>query len=343
MTWTENTGPEAMSPAPPASSGNPATVDRAAAPRTRLQKFKDVCHQWLIIEDDSYIDVIFGAICANQLDTKPIWLYVIGPPSSGKTEVLRACEGHSLIYPLSTLTSHTLVSGKVLEPGEPDPSLLPKGPGGMRKHNHTTILFRKFRRSPRAVRRRPREEILQMNTATMRLPEHSRFCKGESLVFTLRKRAEGSGDRWWEGEPATVQDAEEGLAGVLAFAVELAGTPTPEYVLQPETLLDYDLAWALLRCADEIKILLDFVPKAVELAPGGVKERGRKVARVLLESATEYLRADLKKQRPPALEAAVLGLLKFVTGVLAETYGESRLNSLRTAQQRYQAHFTVSQ
>jgi hypothetical protein len=106
-------------------------------PLTHLQGFKKVLHEWLHIEDDSYIDVIFGAICANKLDAKPVWAYIVGPPGGGKTEVLQACDGHPLVYSLTTLTSHTLVSGKVLDPGEPDPSLLPK-------LNGKTLLIRDF-------------------------------------------------------------------------------------------------------------------------------------------------------------------------------------------------------
>jgi len=93
---------------------------------TRLQAFKNEMHKWFYIEDDSHIDIIFGAMFANILDTKPVWVYIIAPPGGGKTEVLQACEGHRLIYSLTTLTPKTLVSGKILEPGEADPSLFPK-------------------------------------------------------------------------------------------------------------------------------------------------------------------------------------------------------------------------
>lgn len=77
---------------------------------TALDQFKLVCHKHLVINDDSYLDVILGTILANKLDSTPVWVYIVGPPSSGKTEVLRCLTGNS-IYQLDKLTRKTLVSG----------------------------------------------------------------------------------------------------------------------------------------------------------------------------------------------------------------------------------------
>lgn len=97
--------------------------------QTRLDAFKDVCHKWLHIENDEYFDVVFGVNFANQLDTKPVWLYLVAPPGGGKTEIVQSFDGHKTIYALTTLTSKTLMSGKIPDSGEKekkDPSLLPK-------------------------------------------------------------------------------------------------------------------------------------------------------------------------------------------------------------------------
>jgi DNA-binding transcriptional ArsR family regulator len=100
-------------------------------PKTRLEEYKEVVHRWLYIEDDDYIDVIFGTIIANRLDSDPVWLYLIAPPAGGKTEIVRSLNGHPEVYVLSTLTEKTLMSGYEEEPGHQgmpavDPSLLPK-------------------------------------------------------------------------------------------------------------------------------------------------------------------------------------------------------------------------
>jgi hypothetical protein len=92
-----------------------------------LEEFKAVCHKYLIISDDRYIDVIVGTIFANRLDSKPVWIYVVGPPGGGKTEILQAFSDEYEIFTVSTLTANTLISGKILDNvHDPDPSLLPK-------------------------------------------------------------------------------------------------------------------------------------------------------------------------------------------------------------------------
>lgn len=96
---------------------------------TKLEQFKRTCHKYLVFEDDTFIDVIFAVIMANRLNSKPVCLYLVGPPSSGKTEILQALGNSDEIYPISKLTPRTLISGKILGPKEKDPSLIPKWNG----------------------------------------------------------------------------------------------------------------------------------------------------------------------------------------------------------------------
>lgn len=67
--------------------------------------------EWLDLKQHQLIDVIFGTVIANEFQTDPVSLYVIGPPSVGKTEVLRALNSYPKVYPISTLTPNTLISG----------------------------------------------------------------------------------------------------------------------------------------------------------------------------------------------------------------------------------------
>ncbi|MHC4122326.1 MAG: hypothetical protein ACYSSI_02030 [Planctomycetota bacterium] len=94
---------------------------------TLMEKFLRVCEKWLILNDTTYIEVLFAAIYATTyLDSKPIWLHIVGPPSSGKTVILQALDSHPLIYMLSTLTEKALISGMIQPDEGKDPSLLPK-------------------------------------------------------------------------------------------------------------------------------------------------------------------------------------------------------------------------
>jgi hypothetical protein len=89
-----------------------------------LTEVKNVAEKWLHLDDKNIIQVIMGTFIANQFNADPCWVNVVGPPSSAKTELLRAFDDHEKAYFLSNLTPSTLVSGKDTKNGEP--SLLPK-------------------------------------------------------------------------------------------------------------------------------------------------------------------------------------------------------------------------
>jgi hypothetical protein len=67
--------------------------------------------QWLKLKDDRIIDVTCGTYIANQLDCDPVWLTIIGPASSAKTEVLTAAGRNEGGIVISGFTRSTLVSG----------------------------------------------------------------------------------------------------------------------------------------------------------------------------------------------------------------------------------------
>lgn len=69
--------------------------------------------------------VIFAVVLSNQIKGDPLWLHVVSPPGTAKTELLMPLSGCASCYFASTLTSHSLVSGFVAQGGT-DPSLLPK-------------------------------------------------------------------------------------------------------------------------------------------------------------------------------------------------------------------------
>jgi len=98
---------------------------------TRLDDYKKCAKKWLVSSNWEYIDFIFGTILANRYDSIPLWVFLVGPPSSGKTEIAVSTDGHPEVYIRDSLTSHALVSGKEmsaeeLAQGKEDPSLAPK-------------------------------------------------------------------------------------------------------------------------------------------------------------------------------------------------------------------------
>jgi len=111
---------------------------------TPLDELKRVMHKYLYLKDDSYIDVTLGAAFANRLDAKPLWMYLVGAPGTGKTDLIQAMDEHSSTFSISTLTSKTLASGykedqsksRVKKPDE-DHSLLPH-------LNNKVVLIKEF-------------------------------------------------------------------------------------------------------------------------------------------------------------------------------------------------------
>jgi len=83
--------------------------------------------EYLSIGDDTALQVICGTFLANQLGgaTEPLWMFIVGPPGSSKTELLMGFSDSESVYTTTTLTPHALISGAYTNGGA-DPSLLPR-------------------------------------------------------------------------------------------------------------------------------------------------------------------------------------------------------------------------
>ena len=101
----------------------PTTPHSTRDPAPELVDVKNAFHRWLYLEDDTFIEVGLAAVVANSFPGDPVWLFLVGPPGSCKTEFLRSLNS-TRTYTLSSLTPSTLISG--LKDGNKDPSLLPK-------------------------------------------------------------------------------------------------------------------------------------------------------------------------------------------------------------------------
>lgn len=91
-------------------------------PRTQVIKgFR----KWMSMPEPEVLDVMYGTIFANRLDGVPVWMFIVGPSSCGKSEITMSLAGAPLIYTISTLTPPALISGKNTAEGA-DPSIIPK-------------------------------------------------------------------------------------------------------------------------------------------------------------------------------------------------------------------------
>ena len=87
-----------------------------------LTQLYEVFKRWLLLKDPYLVEVVLASVVANLLGGDPLWLLIVAPPSSAKTEIIRALSRVPCIYLLSNLTANTLLSG---QQGKKDASLLP--------------------------------------------------------------------------------------------------------------------------------------------------------------------------------------------------------------------------
>ena len=76
-----------------------------------LQKIKDEFSKYIFLSDYNCLDVSLGASIANRLRGPSLNVYLIGPPSTAKTEVVRIMANHPSNFFLTEVTEHTFFSG----------------------------------------------------------------------------------------------------------------------------------------------------------------------------------------------------------------------------------------
>jgi len=99
--------PPAATPtaAPGGAPGGPAPTPSA------IDNALEVFKRWLMLKDYTPVLTVLGTVAANRLPGDPVWLGLIAPPSSAKTEILNALSGLSYVQRVGTLTPAGLLSG----------------------------------------------------------------------------------------------------------------------------------------------------------------------------------------------------------------------------------------
>lgn len=76
-----------------------------------IEDIKTQFSKYLCLSDTDIIDVMLGTVVANRMPGDSVSLYIIGPSSSAKTELVRSLIDYRHTYHLTKITPHTLVSG----------------------------------------------------------------------------------------------------------------------------------------------------------------------------------------------------------------------------------------
>ena len=92
----------------------PAKTDEAPQPAAvdapRSHETLAVFDKWLRLPNKTPIYAALGTVAANLLPGDPVWLGIIGPPSSAKTEILNATARLPKVVQAATLTVAGLLS-----------------------------------------------------------------------------------------------------------------------------------------------------------------------------------------------------------------------------------------
>jgi hypothetical protein len=106
--YSESSQGEKAAPhqAKPSASGE--SQEGAISPE--LARLKNFFKQHYYFSDDDVIDLVLGVVAGNHIDSDPIWLHLISPPSGGKTELLYSVFDCEETYFLSDFTPAALIS-----------------------------------------------------------------------------------------------------------------------------------------------------------------------------------------------------------------------------------------
>ena len=78
--------------------------------RRPIDEVIEVFERWLILKDRTPIYAVLGAVAANLLEGDPVWLGLIAPPSSAKTEILNSLSGLPKVVQASSLSPASFLS-----------------------------------------------------------------------------------------------------------------------------------------------------------------------------------------------------------------------------------------
>lgn len=75
------------------------------------QELQDRYRKWLYLPDKDYLAIVYSCFLANRFPGDSVWMFIVAPPGSAKTEILRSFEKSDEAYFVSSLSGSALISG----------------------------------------------------------------------------------------------------------------------------------------------------------------------------------------------------------------------------------------
>jgi hypothetical protein len=98
-------------PPPPPVIGQAPAAAPGPIPNSPIEDTLQTFERWLILPSRTPVYAMLGTVVANLLPGDPVWLGLVAPPSSAKTELLNSVSGLPFVVSVSTLTLASLLSG----------------------------------------------------------------------------------------------------------------------------------------------------------------------------------------------------------------------------------------
>ena len=207
-----------------------------------LDEVVKIFREWLALKDATPVYVTLAAVAANLLKGDPVWLGLIAPPSSAKTELLNSLSLLPFVKVVETFTPPALLSGS----SKKDRAKHATG-GVLREVGDFGILLFKDFGSLLELRQEQRADMM----AALR-----RIYDGE---YTRVVGAEGGKTLTWRGKAGAV------FGGTQAYDSHhaVSGKLGDRFLLfRVETMADEQLAKCRLQTGDNAKVMRQQLAKA---------------------------------------------------------------------------------
>ena len=109
-------------------------------------------YKWFKLKDMIPSDVIMATALAVMFPGDPVWLLVVGPPGSGKTELVRAFPEGPHATAIDSMTKYSLVSGLKVSGKEETFGMIENLDGKVLLIKDLTVMLEKLSGRPERVR-----------------------------------------------------------------------------------------------------------------------------------------------------------------------------------------------